>query len=212
MASAMIHIAVASEINKTINRDRNRLLIGSIAPDLAKILGEPKERSHFIRKQYTNIPEVELFLRKYKNYLNDDFVLGYYIHLYTDYLWFKYFIPEIYSYNLIKKIDGSVVRCSQCLMMKYIYSDYTNLNTRLLDEYDLDLKIFYNELPEFEDIIEEIRMDKLQLLIDKTSIIIENTRQRKEYVFDIDNIKQFINTASKLILAKIDELGVNYLQ
>ena len=40
MASAMIHIAVASEINKTINRDRNRLLIGSIAPDLAKILGQ----------------------------------------------------------------------------------------------------------------------------------------------------------------------------
>ena len=97
-------------------------------------------------------------------------------------------------------------------MMKYIYSDYTNLNIKLLDEYDLDLKIFYNDLPEFEDIIEEIRMDRLQLLIDKTSIIIEKTREKKEYVFDIDNIKQFINTATKLILAKIDELGVNYLQ
>jgi hypothetical protein len=212
MASAMIHIAVASEINKTINKDRNKLLIGSIAPDLAKIVGDTKERSHFILKQYTNIPEIDLFLKKYKKHLDDDFVLGYYIHLYTDYLWFKYFIPEIYSYNLIKKLDGSIVRCTQGQMMKYIYSDYTNLNTRLLDEYDLDLKIFYNDVPDIENIIQEVRMDKLNLLLDKTSLIIENAKERKEYVFDIENIKQFINTASKLILAKIDELGVNYLQ
>lgn len=27
--------------------------------------------------------------------MNFDFVLGYYIHLYTDYLWFKYFMTEI---------------------------------------------------------------------------------------------------------------------
>ncbi len=212
MASAMIHIAVASEINKSIHRNRNKLLIGSIAPDLAKIMGEPKERSHFILKQYTNIPETDLFLKKYKYHLNDDFVLGYYIHLYTDYLWYKYFISEIYSYNLIHKLDGSVIRCSQGLMQKYIYSDSTNLNTKLLDEYDLDLKIFYNDLPQFDDIIEEIRMDRLQLLIDKTSLIIENARARKEYVFDIENIKQFINTSSKLILAKIEEIDIDYLQ
>lgn len=208
MASALIHIAVASEVNKKVNRDRSKLLIGSIAPDLAKIMGEEKERSHFIRKQYTNIPEIDLFLDKYRYYLYDDFVLGYYIHLYTDYLWFKYFIPEIYSYSLIHKMDGSTVRCSQNQMQMYIYNDYTNLNTKILDEYDLDLKIFYNDLPQIDDIIEEIRMDRLQLLIDKTSLIIEKTRQSKEYVFDIDNIKQFIDTSTKLIIAKIDELGL----
>ena len=165
MASVMIHIAVASEINKSINRDRTKLLLGSIAPDLAKIMGERKERSHFIIKQYTNIPEISLFLRKYKKHLNDDFVLGYYIHLYTD-----------YCYNIIKKLDGTTVRCTESQMTKYIYNDYTNLNTRLLDEYDLDLKIFYNDLPKLNDIIEEIRMDKLNYLIDKTSLIIENAK------------------------------------
>ncbi len=208
MASAMIHIAIASELNKTIKRDRNKLLIGSIAPDMAKLTGDEKERSHFILKQYTNIPEMHLFLKKYKKHLDDDFVLGYYIHLYTDYLWFKYFIPEIYNYNLIKKLDGSVVRCTQNQMLMYIYNDYTNLNTKLLDEYNLDLKIFYSDLPEIDDIIEEIRMDKLQLLIDKTSLIIENTNRKKDYIFDIDNIKQFIETSTKLILAKLEEMGI----
>ena len=208
MASSMIHIAVASEINKSLNRDSSKLLIGSIAPDLAKITGDNKERSHFIVRQYTNIPDMSLFLKKYKKHMDDDFVIGYHIHLYTDYLWFKYFIPEIYSYNIIKKLDGTTVRCTESQMQKYIYNDYTNLNIRLLDEYDLDLKIFYNDLPKFKDIIEEIRMDKLNLLIDKTSLIIENTKLRKEYVFDISNIKQFIDTSSKLILAKLEELGI----
>ena len=40
VASALIHIAVASEVNKKVKRDRSKLLIGSIAPDLAKIMCE----------------------------------------------------------------------------------------------------------------------------------------------------------------------------
>ncbi len=208
MASSIIHIAVASEVNKTINRDENKLFIGAISPDLAKLVGDKKEKSHFIVKQFSDIPDISLFLKKYKRYLNDDFVLGYYIHLYTDYLWFKYFISEIYSYNLIRKLDGSIVRCTERQMLNYIYNDYTNLNINLLDEYDLNLKIFYNDLPKFKNIIDEIPMDKLNLLIDKTSVIIENSKQRKEYVFDINNIKQFIETSTKLIVSKIEELGV----
>ena len=207
MASSMIHMAVAHELNKKLKKDEQKLLIGTIAPDISKLIGERKMISHFAVDD-ENIPDLYKFLNVYKNNLNDDFVLGYYIHLYTDYLWFKYFIPEIYSYNIIKKLDGTTVRCTESQMQKYIYNDYTNLNIRLLDEYDLDLKIFYNDLPKFKDIIEEIRMDKLNLLIDKTSLIIENTKLRKEYVFDISNIKQFIDTSSKLILAKLEELGI----
>jgi hypothetical protein len=208
MASSMIHLAVANELNKKLGRHPSKLLIGSIAPDISKLIGEDKTRSHFLIQNSDCIPDMDKFLNKYSYFLNDDFVLGYYIHLFTDYLWFKYFIPEIYNYNLIKKLDGSVVRCTQNQMLMYIYNDYTNLNTKLLDEYNLDLKIFYSDLPEIDDIIEEIRMDKLQLLIDKTSLIIENTNRKKDYIFDIDNIKQFIETSTKLILAKLEEMGI----
>ena len=90
MASSVIHICIANEINKTINRDSKKLLIGTIAPDISKLLGETKFYSHFLDNVNNNIPNINKFLEKYSNYLNDDFVLGYYIHLYTDYLWFKY--------------------------------------------------------------------------------------------------------------------------
>ena len=76
--------------------------------------------------------------------LNDDFVLGYYIHLYTDYLRFKYFLSEIYdeSKHFVTKLDGTKVECHGQMLMQYIYNDYTNLNIGLINEYDLDLKIF----------------------------------------------------------------------
>ena len=102
MASSVIHICIANEINKELKRDNNKILIGAIAPDISKLLGETKFYSHFLDTPTNSIPNMNKFLDKYKNNLNDDFVLGYYIHLYTDYLWFKYFIPNIFKDNYIK--------------------------------------------------------------------------------------------------------------
>ncbi len=43
MASSIIHMAVANELNKKLNRDNKSILIGSIAPDIAKLIGEDKK-------------------------------------------------------------------------------------------------------------------------------------------------------------------------
>ena len=205
MASSIIHMAVASEINKKLKRNNDKLLIGSIAPDISKHLGLSKIESHF-QDNDDSIPNIDKFLNKYKDRLNDDFVMGYFIHLYTDYLWFKYFIPEIYEKDMITKLDGTVVKCRGGMQKLYMYNDYTNLNTRLLDEYNMDLNIFYNEIPKIEEIIEEIPMDKLSIIVNATSIIIENTKVHKDYVFNINDVKKFIELCVKLTNAKIKEI------
>ena len=64
MASAIIHIAVANEVNKKLKRDSSKLLIGSIAPDLSKLVGQNKIASHFLDNE-TDIPNIDLFLNKY---------------------------------------------------------------------------------------------------------------------------------------------------
>ena len=207
MASSVIHMAVASEVNKVIKRNNSSILIGSIAPDISKQVGETKLKSHFLDEASNNIPNIDKFLDKYKKNLNDDFVMGYFIHLYTDYLWFKYFIPEIVDKDLITKLDGTKVKCvSDNMLCLYIYNDYTNLNSRLFDEYDMDLSIFYNEVPEFKNIIEEIPMDRLKVIVDQASIIIENSKVHKDYTFNIDNIKTFVKTSTDLILSVIEKL------
>ena len=137
MASSMIHLTIANELNKKLNRDKSKLLIGSIAPDLSKLVGDDKTRSHFLIDGTEDLPDLDKFLKKYGYFLNDDFVLGYYIHLYTDYLWFKYFLPELCDddTHLIKKLNGEIVKCNGNMAAMYIYNDYTNINNDLIDIY-----------------------------------------------------------------------------
>lgn len=202
MASSIIHMAVAKEMNKKLKKDESKLLLGSIAPDLSKLVGETKKYSHFLDDN--NKVDLNKFLAKYQKYLNDDFVLGYYIHLYTDYLWFKYFITEIVDNDKIKKLDGTIVKLNGEMARLYIYNDYTNLNEKLVAQYNLDL----NELNNIEvsNIINEIPLDKISLLLEQIKIINENINKPKNFCFNIENINNFIETSSELILATLKNI------
>ena len=208
MASVVIHMSVASEINKVLKRNNDKLLIGSIAPDIAKLLGESKVRSHFLDDEHNDIPNMEKFLNRYKDSLSDDFVLGYYIHLYTDYLWFKYFVTEFYNKDIITKLDGTLVKCNGNMIDMYLYNDYTNLNKVLLHDYCVDVSALYGGRPLLSNIIKEIPMFKIDLIIDKTVSIIDETKVHKDLTFNILDVKKFISTSVELIIANLNELGV----
>ena len=210
MASSLIHVAVCNELNKKLRRNPEQLLIGTIAPDISKLVGESKLYSHFLDDENVGVPNLTRFLNRYIKDLHDDFVLGYYIHLYTDYLWFKYFIPEVYNgeKNLIKKLDGTIVNCHGHMAELYIYNDYTNLNELVVKKYKLDLSFLDSNKLVFKDIIREIPIDKIDLIINKTKEIYEGSKIRREYVFDIDNINNFIELAVKLIAADLEELQI----
>ncbi len=207
MASSIIHMAVASELNKKLNRDESKLLIGTIAPDISKLVGDKKSKSHFIIND-DDIPDVDRFYNKYRYYLDDDFVLGYYIHLLTDYYWFKYFVSEIINESIITKLDGTKVKCTNGMIITYMYNDYTNLNIRLIDEYNLNLKIFYNELPKFKNIIEEIPMDKLNIVVSNAGKIVEQSKVHKDMIFNIDNVKKFIEMVVVLITSDLEKIKI----
>ncbi len=208
MASSMIHIAVCNELNKKLKRDNSKILIGTIAPDISKLVGESKVYTHFLDSKDTDIPNIGKFLAKYMDSLNDDFVLGYYIHLYTDYLWFKYFIPEIYDKekNLITKLDGTVVNCKGEMAIMYIYNDYTNINSEIVKRYNLNINFLYAKLPKMESIIDEIDMNKISLIVNKTRQIYENSKVHKDMVFNMDNVDEFIKLSTELIMANLEEI------
>lgn len=206
MASSIIHICVAKEINKYLKRNEKDILIGSIAHDISKQINENKLKSHFLDNEKDNIPNIEKFLSKYKNKLNDDFVMGYYIHLYTDFLWFKYFITNFIKKDFIYTLNGKKESLTEENKIKYIYNDYTNLNIKLIDEYDLDLSVFYENKPNFENIIKEIPMDKIQIIIDKAGLIIKNSKETKSYVFNLEEINKFIEFTVSDIIANIEKI------
>ena len=100
-------------------------------------------------------------------------------------------------------MDGHKVKYDREMFTKYLYNDYTNLNIRLLDEYDLDLSLFSNPVILPNVSMDEIPINRLQELLDASSVIIENSKVKKDYLFDIDRIKEFINYSVEVIFSEI---------
>ena len=201
MASAIIHLAVAKTLERYFNIENPKdYYLGSIAPDISKQIGKNKQKSHFLINSRDDIPNIELFINKYPNFKNNSFDLGYFIHLYTDKVWFSRFISQIYSGNYIKLLDGTVITTTPEELQNIIYQDYTNLNIKLLDEYKMDLSLFYEDFIKPNTTLDEIPTDKLNILIDKMGLIIENSKEEKPYTFDTFLILDFIDKVSQEIL------------
>lgn len=206
MASAIIHLCVAKEINKIIKMDENYLLLGSIAPDISKQIGETKEISHFLNPALDDdVPMIDKFLEKYRDELVNPFEMGYFIHLLTDKYWFRDYITA-YVERYAK--DKTTKKLTSAALKNLIYNDYTNVNIDLIDKYMLPLDIFSNEMELPKSKITEIPVDKLNILIDKMSIIIEESKEDKTFLFDTTDIEIFIENCVKYILKDIQMLGV----
>lgn len=204
MASAVIHLAVAKELEKHLKiKDRKDYYLGSIAPDIAKQIGEKKYKSHFIINTPQDIPNLEIFTNKYKKFKKNSFELGYFIHLYTDKLWYENFMTKLEYNNSIKLLDGTIMTCSKEQMTSMIYSDYTNVNIQIIENHNMDLSLFYEEFKRPKTIITEIPIDKLDILINKMGIIIENSKQERGYTFDIYPVEGFIKEATEKLIEEL---------
>lgn len=205
MASAVIHLAVAKELEKYLKIENKKdYNLGAIAPDIAQQLNIEKTKSHFIYNTKPDVPNIKLFKEKYKNFMNNSFELGYFTHLYTDKLWFDGFIDSLTYSNSIKLLDGTIIHVPQEEIKELIYNDYTNLNTIIIDKYNIDLSLFYEEYQKPDTSIEEVPIDKLNILIDKMGVIIENSKLEKSYIFDITLIDNFINTCVEEIIKELN--------
>ena len=204
MASSIIHLAIAKELKNKINIENDKdYYLGSIAPDLAKQIGQNKRKSHFIINSF-NTPNIDLFIKRYPMFKYNSFDLGYFIHIYTDKLWDER-INEIYEGNSLKLLDGTIIQTTFEEFRELLYSDYTNLNISIIEEYDLDLSLFYEEFKIPNTNLNEIPINKLDMLINKMGIIIENSKEEKKYLLDINVIKNFINDTVEEIEKEIEK-------
>lgn len=207
MASAVIHLCVAKEINKYLHYDLNMILLGSIAPDISKQVGETKEISHFLDHTVEDdIPNIDRFLAKYRSELDKPFEMGYFIHLLTDKYWFRDYVYKYidrYAYN-----NNTKGQLTYTALKNIIYNDYTNINVKLIDKYELPLDIFSNEIQLPESKITEIPVSELDILLEKMGLIIANSKEDKPFIFDMDDIEIFIENTVKYIIKDIQILDI----
>lgn len=204
VASLLIHLAVGKKVNEKLCKKEEPFLTGCIAPDLAKLIGLKRSVSHF-QDQDGNY-DLKKFMDKYYDYMSNDYVLGYYVHLYTDYLWYRYFASEIMDDNYITKLDGTKIKYVNDNMARlYLYNDYSNMSFDIINEYGLDLEFFHKNEYYSNNIIEEIPYDKISILIDATVDILNQKTYKSNFMFNFDQIKQFIDVIVDYIIANLKE-------
>ena len=201
MASSIIHLAIAKKVLEHVKvEDQKDYFLGAIAPDIAKQIGLNRDISHFSMNSKLDVPNTNLFIKRYPYFKYNSFDLGYFTHLYADKVWFSDFLPNRIQNCSIKLLDGTIIKTDPKEITEMIYADYTNLNIRVVEEYDLDLSLFYEDFKIPKTNMTEIPIDKLDILINKMGILLENSKKEKTYTIDITDINKYIDETTKEII------------
>jgi hypothetical protein len=132
MGSRVMHYCVSTILTQKLNINDSQFLLGGLAPDVHKGMGELKDISHFMKKDEGGVGYVDhhSFYDKYLINNTTPFSLGYYFHLLTDDIWLK----EVY-YKKIKWLPQDIKSEAK----RQYYRDFWILNGKLIDYYCLEL-------------------------------------------------------------------------
>lgn len=241
MPSYAIHTICGNELLKNLNISENAkksFLIGNIIPDVSRVPGfrlkdtvekrksiqDNKKTTHFRTDTESVLayPDLDLFLEKYSGNVKSSISsLGYFFHLYTDYYYFKKFLPKILEffdkdmnkaktrddvyYVKIKK-SGEVVKYKKLFskeLSEGIYNDYSISNNYLLDKYNVEI--------DYDDLFEYIDQNGFNIDIEETKPLFayyavlklkkylkdEKVKDTKLKVFSIDDLDGLIDNIIK---------------
>ena len=210
------HLYIANELNKKIKLDTSQFLLGNVLPDIysgwiikdaSKI--EIYETSHFGKKtlldgkRYT-LPDIEKFEEENELLFKENtLLLGYFVHILTDYFFNKYSFQNHYVKDENSKTIGCYLKNGEFLsgdaeeVKKHKHSDFSLFSNNKLKEID-DIQIEYKsnfidkckqikimEIFE-EDLIKTVKYVN-EILLEKS----EKNRNNDEYkIFTEEELEQ----------------------
>ena len=219
MASTMHHLAIGQlyyekYLSDYSEYDKNRFLLGVIAPDSGKQVDDERKRmkSHFIEHNLIGdkldlsiyVPSIDKFLEKYSTRLTDPYVLGVLVHLITDKFWFEVVMPIFIRKNL-DLIDSDAKTIEDLKHKDYSEWYYKNIYPDF-DIHDIIIgAMIFGEKVEFPNLL-EFNLDNLvvdELDEDNLKEFIKMTYERLKFLKDISD-----EEAMEKFLAKKKELKV----
>ena len=198
---------------------------GILMPDSNE--GYEKDISHFIsplsdsRRHILQIPDLGIFVSKYRQYLSEPFVLGYLAHLYLDRVFFKYFFLRYISFldeNNNKTLDKKYIQkvyllhrneyisVDQLFSEEYLYGDYTAFNAILINRYSLEIP----RKTATQNPIEEVNIEKFSsILSDLEHYLATPLSQNPELkIFEQAELESFIQDQANDFVQYCQEIGL----
>ena len=129
-----MHLVIIKRVNDVLNRNLDKLMLGVSLPNLSNY---DHNVSHF--RKDSCLSDIDLFVSKYKDKLEDDIMLGYLIHLLIDNFFKEFFNDNIITYDDNGKANGyifnGIKRESNFDSIKdMIKQDYKSYSEYLLDK------------------------------------------------------------------------------
>lgn len=176
-----IHLTTAKRILENLEVDKDSFLFGNILPDvnngyLIKDISVVKEyeETHYssiyeFEGQRECLPNIESFLCVYKEKMNNAIVLGYFIHILTDYYWNKSFYLKYGILNDkkerigLKNNIGENYFCNEEEARKLKVNDFNIFSKKLYEENKIDLPIIKENLLNQLDEIKCVKINRNDL-------------------------------------------------
>lgn len=187
-----IHLGVATILNKDLKLNKDKFLFGSVIPDVTKENPFGRKYAHYFGtkthdKCNEEVVDIDKFLEDYKDKMDYDLIIGYYVHLLTD----IYYNDQVYSNSFVTDKEKEVIGIrdkegnifvpeenTHDVRRKIKQSDFINYGKYLLEQGLL-------EIPENVEVVKE----ELQLLKEHF-VEYEEAKERIEY-FKTDDFIEF---------------------
>ena len=200
MPSAIIHASVAKKINKVLKLDEELFILGNIAPDCwrnGKNFGS-RALSHFLPDNAVD-EDYHLFYNKYKNNLNDPFVIGYLIHLMTDFYWRHNVTVNEARLPLVDNFD----------IGNYERKKFINAEHSILDEVAKYYNLSKILIPNYKNhVVEEIDLTGLDDTVYYINNAYFNYVHYDSSVYDYDKLISCIDNLSLFLLNELSRLNI----
>ena len=208
------HLAFGLEAYKYIQRyikNKEEFLTGCVAPDIAIPDTITKNEGHFRDKsdKFFKSPDIERFLKKYKTRLNEDFVIGYFCHLFADFVF-----CDLYMVDIVKPLDNQdnlhnkkdapfvyikkqrkKVKAIEFKENNPIYDDYTISNDYLINYFNIPLDINFTVDDPHIDEIDSIKLKDIKKEVNK--FLNYNNLKQDTSIIIVDKYCNFIKAYAK---------------
>ena len=194
MPAGGIHLCVAKKVATSLNMNLTmNYLVGSVSPDSWRNSDSTKEGTHFIDSEDSLDYDYDFFFEKYQEYLSNEFVLGYLIHLITDKYWHTnnfiatFVVPN--QYEELNKACSNIIRQHQIPKL-HLPSELVNPVDEL-DTSGIPKTINYlNSVNYLDNQDSTLDIEELNSRINETSLfIISELRRLKNHKPSISNKK-----------------------
>ena len=213
-AEMVIKLLQKKEITDSFNENwLQQFRLGNLMPDAFDDIH--KGESHFRRRDDVDSiithPDVHRFLKEYQISISNPALMGYFVHLYLDDVFFLYFERECVTFydrcgnitsnnkqvaNALIHSTGEIVKVNLLFSEEYMYGDYTKMNHYFQTKYDIKVPAFFEKVK--VPVKEAINMDMSKLLHKLRRFLSEENDGEEELrVFTKESVESFLWKTAK---------------